>query len=59
METYAQIRSLVASCVLSAAGADGSLHSDTLRLQCNLKEEAAHRLAKSVGVDLATYLVYV
>jgi len=33
--------------------------SELYRLQCNLKESAALKIAKSLGIQLADYLVYV
>ena len=59
-ETYQMIKTFTSQSLLSPGSVDsGSMCSEHYRLQCNLKESAALKIAKSLGIQLADYLVYV
>jgi hypothetical protein len=61
-ETYQLIKTFTSMSIFSPGGADsagGSMHCEHFRLQCNLREQAAHKIAKDLGINLNDYLVYV
>ena len=61
-ETYQLIKTFTSMSIFSPGTADssnGSMHGEHYRLQCNLKEQAAHKIAKTLGINLADYLLYV
>ena len=56
VETYTQVRNLVALRLLSQSGGD---LLEGARYRCNAPEAVARELARSLGVDLQAYLLYV
>ena len=61
-ETYQLMKTFASFNILSPGSGQmdsGSMHCEHFRLQCNLKEQAAHKIAKSLGINLQDYLLYV
>ena len=59
-ETYALVKTYSAQMLFTPGSVDsGSMCCEHYRLQCNLREAAALRIARSLDINLQDYLVYV
>ncbi len=63
--TYQLVKTFTRASLFSPASCSGDngagrldLAGEGYRLQCNLKEQAAFKVAKSLGITLSDYLVY-